>query len=144
MDLEQKIDDIFKNYCDSFESFSKEISEYNKWFYSLDDLSIEFSNGTKSVSYSIVPVGTFSEEYGTFLWGWANKNWSEETKKAASVLKELHTEFGFNALLQEGFNCGEEELDEILSLALYGLKGVTIFKIKDDDPWLFLCVTKNA
>ena len=144
MDLEQKIDDIFQSYCHSFESFSKEIDEYSKWFYSLDNLTIDFSNETKSASYSIIPVGTYSKEYGTFLWGWANKGWSENTKNAAIVLKELHNEFGFNAFLQEGFSCKEEELDEILSLSLYGLNGMTIFKIKDEDPWLFLCIVKNA
>lgn len=144
MDLEQKIDGIFQSYCDSFESFSKEVGEYNKWFYSLDNLTIDFSNESKSASYSIIPIGTYSVEYGTFLWGWANKGWGENTQNVAKVLKELHNEFGINAFLQEGFRCKEEELDEILSLSLYGLNGMTIFKIKDEDPWLFLCIVKNA
>lgn len=140
MELEEKINQIKQAYCDAFSAFKESSGGYSHWYYDLDEMTLELVNGNKKETFSIIPVGTYSTEYHSFLWSWANDDLPENTRSQAAKLKLLHSEFPFKALIQNGFKCSQNELDEILALSLYKLKGKVIFKIKDQEPWLFLCV----
>ena len=140
MDVESKIDKLIENYCEAFESFSSEVEGFEEWHYSLDDLSLEFKNHSESKKYEIIPIGTYSPERNSFLWAWANEDFAGSIADSALALKELESEFGFRAFSSKGFPCKQNDLDEILAISMYGLKGRTVFKEKSNNPWLFLCV----
>lgn len=140
MNLEEKINQIKADYGKAVAKFSVEIKDYANWHYNLDELFIKFEKGDKSSRFSIIPVGTYSSEYHSFLWSWANNDFSENARMESAKLKLAYSEFPFKAFQVEGFKCMQEELDEILAISLYHLNGKVIFKIKDENPWLFLCV----
>jgi len=138
--IESKIVQILDDYVIGQDSFSVEIDNYDKWHYSLDDLEIKFYNNTSETIYNMVPIGTFSKEYDTFLWSWENEDLDEKTKNEAVKLKEIYKEFPFKAFQVESFKCEAEELDEICAIARYFFNGKAIFKVKDESPWLYMVV----
>tara|TARA_Y100001960_G_C14225550_1_gene611162 strand:+ start:151 stop:576 length:426 start_codon:yes stop_codon:yes gene_type:complete len=140
VNIEEKIGQIKADYCKAFSNFSAEVGECTNWYYDLDDLFIELTSEDNTKRFNVIPVGSYSTEFNSFLWSWANEDLSEHTRSKAAKLKSLYSEFPFKAFQVKGFNCKQEELDEILSLSLYHLNGKVIFKIKDESPWLFLCV----
>ena len=95
--------------------FWPQISEAGRWHYELADGSIIFG-GTR---YSMVPIGTFSPDYQTGLWAWANEDFPHFARSECQRLQGLHVTTGFRVLLDPGFPVSPEGVNDLVALSIH-------------------------
>jgi hypothetical protein len=50
----------------------------------------------------MTPIGTYSSEYESWLWAWANEDFPLAARRAAERIRTLHDITGFRAFLDPG------------------------------------------
>ena len=66
--------------------FQQRIAGAESWRYDLEDCSLTMG----SERFPVTPVGTYSLEYETWLWAWANEEFPEAARTASRQLQSLH------------------------------------------------------
>lgn len=90
-------------------------------------------------NFSTTAIGSFSPEYKTWLWGWANRNFPEVAKVKSSNIKKLFGITGFNIFMDEGARATAVDAISFSAMAVHILEadGCMCF---EEGSMLFLAV----
>ncbi len=115
--------------------FQQRIGEDRPWFY---DLSV----GTLKIGeeiYPMVPIGTYSDEYQSWLWAWANDEFPTLARDAARRLQSLHAVTGFQVFKDPGVGASSNDAQDFVALAVHCLGAIGFFRVPGN-PTLYLAV----
>lgn len=109
------------------------------WFYDLKALILRIGNQ----QYEIVPVGTHSKQYQTWLWAWANEDFPAAARAASAKLKELYEPTKFRMFVDDGIEADSLDAQDFTAMAVHHLDAMGFYRIPEDEgPTLYLAVLK--
>ena len=120
--------------------FNEEIKNYTKFYYDLKLMQLELKSFWQKRKYRITVIGTYSTVYSSWLWGWANKDFPDNCTNDSLQLKKLYLKTQYNIFDDEGIKCSSIEADELSAISINFLNAKGLYKVKDQEPWLFLAV----
>jgi hypothetical protein len=118
------------------EIFQQRIAGCDCWFYDLADNSLTLG----TFRYRITAVGTFSPEYETWLWAWANPDYPEIAREASRRIQSLYSITGFRVFTTEGIEASSTDAQDFAAMAIHQLDSIGLFKCPSDGPTLYLAV----
>ena len=66
--------------------FEQRVQGGARWFYDMTDLSLTIDDTVLGMT----PIGTYSSEYESWLWAWANEEFPLTARRAAETIRTLH------------------------------------------------------
>ena len=118
------------------EIFQQRIAGYDRWFYDLAENLLTVG----TLRFRITAVGTFSSEYETWLWAWANPDYPENTREASRQIRSLFAITGFHVFTTEGIEASSADAQDFSAMAIHQLDSIGLFKCPSDGPTLYLAV----
>lgn len=88
----------------------------------------------------MTPIGTYSLDYRTSLWGWANDSFPPAARSAAEPLQGLRDLTGFAIFTGPGFEADEHDAADFTALAVHPLQGIGFFRCVEEGRLLYLVV----
>lgn len=116
--------------------FWPQISGAGRWRYELDEGSIFFGGD----SYPMIPIGTFSPEYQSWLWAWANEDFPELARATSHRLQDLNVTTGFRVFLDPGFPISPDEVNDLVAMSIHQLGAIGFFRSPSEGPTLYLAI----
>lgn len=116
--------------------FWPRISGAGKWHYELADGSITF--GVQR--YPMIPIGTFSSQYQSWLWAWANEDFPVVARETSRRLQGLYDLTRFQVFRDPGFSVTPEEVDDLVAMAIHQLEAIGSFRCLSEGPTLYLAI----
>ncbi len=116
--------------------FQQRISTAPNWRYELNDRTLTV--GDKR--FGMTPIGTFSPEYQTWLWAWANDDYPESAKSAARLIQGLFDVTGFQVFRDPGIEASSSDAQDFVALAVHQLGAIGFFRCPSQGPTLHLAV----
>jgi hypothetical protein len=95
------------------------------------------------VRYEMIPIGSFSPEYQSWLWAWANEDFPEVARTASRQIQALHGVTGFRVFIDPGIGASATDAQDFAALAAHQLEGIGIFRCPSEGPVLFLAVLER-
>ena len=120
--------------------FQQRIAGASRWQYEMADGSLTI--GDKR--FSMTPIGSFSPEYQTWLWAWANEDFPDAARVPARQIQELHGITGFKVFLEPGIGASSADAEDLAALAVHQLDAIGLFRCPSDGPMLYLAVHEPA
>lgn len=117
-------------------SFRSRIAGAGRWAYEMDEGWIAFGG----VRYPMTPVGSYSPEYGTWLWAWANEDFPPEAREGAGRIRGLFDVTGFRVFTDPGIDASPADAEDFVALAVHQLGAIAFFRVPLDGPVLYLAV----
>jgi len=92
--------------------------------FSQDAGTLTLSNGLGNITAHarFVPVGTWSSETGSWLWGWANESIDRALVAPLQKLRDYGAQTRIELLTSERVACSAEEAQEIYAVAVHLLQ----------------------
>ncbi|MBU6238026.1 MAG: hypothetical protein KGQ51_09355 [Planctomycetes bacterium] len=118
------------------EIFQKRIAGCDRWLYDLADNSLTLG----TLRFRITAVGTFSPEYETWLWAWANPDYPATAREASRRIQSLYSITGFRVFTAEGIEATSADAQDFSAMAIHQLDSIGLFKSPSDGPTLYLAV----
>jgi hypothetical protein len=116
--------------------FQRRIAGAASWNYDLRDCSLTFG----SARFPMTPVGTYSPEYETWLWAWANEEFPEIARVASREIQSLHSVTGFRVFIDPGIPASSDDAEDLTALAVHQLGAIGFFREASSSPTLYLAV----
>jgi hypothetical protein len=123
--------------------FQQRIRDAGQWFYDLSDCTLRIGGQ----SFSITPIGTYSAEYQSWLWAWANDEFPLLAREASKRLQTLHTVTGFHVFTNPGIGASANEADDFVALSVHSLGAIGFFRVPSESrqaSTLFLAVHERT
>src|SRR6185503_13539966 len=119
----------------------RKTSVFPRWYIDVDALTLTFEGDSgESLVTSFVPVATYLPSSESWAWVWANDAWPTLAREKSAALKQLTERTQYQVFSTPFFRAAPDEIDELCALAVKQLDASAIFKIKDQEPWLFVAV----
>ena len=122
--------------ADKQSAFQQRISGSGRWVYDLRDNSLTIG----SERFPITAIGTYSVDYETWLWAWANEEFPEVARAASRQLQSLHSVTGFRVFMNPGIEASSEDAQDFAALAVHHLGAIGFFRDGSESPILYLAV----
>lgn len=122
--------------ADKQSRFERRIAGPGRWSYDLRDGSLTVG----SERFSVTAVGTYSVEYQTWLWAWANEDFPEAARAASRRLQSLHDVTGFRVFINPGIEASSADAQDFTALSVHHLEAIGFFRGGADSPILYLAV----
>lgn len=119
--------------------FQQRIADCDRWFYDLADNSLTLD----TLRFRITALGTFSPEYKTWLWAWANQDYPETAREASRQIQSLYSITGFRVFATEGIEASSADAQDLSAMAIHQLDSIGLFKCPSDGPTLYLAVHES-
>lgn len=116
--------------------FQQRIAGCDRWFYDLADNSLTMGH----LRFAITAIGTWSPEYQTWLWAWANPDYPTIARDASRKLQSLFDTTGFRVFVTEGIDASSTDAQDFAALAIHQLDGIGFFRCPSKGPTLYLAV----
>ena len=116
--------------------FQHRIAGASLWQYEMADGSLTIGD----TRFGMTPIGTFSHEYQSWLWAWANEDFPEPARAASRRIQGLHAVTGFQVFLDPGIGASPEDPEDFAALAVHQLGAIASFRCPSDGPVLYLAV----
>ena len=116
--------------------FQQRVQGGARWFYDMTDLSLTIDD----IVLGMTPIGTYSSEYGSWLWAWANEDFPLTARRAAERIRTLHDITGFRVFLDPGIKASPADADDFVALAVHALDAAAFFRCPSPGPTLYLAV----
>src|SRR5262245_45675577 len=126
--------------ADKQAGFQQRIAGATRWSYELADCSLSIGDER----FPMVPVGTHSPEYQTWLWAWANEDFPPVAREASRQLQSLHAVTGFRVFLDPGIEASSADAQDFAALAVHRLGAIGVFRLSSDGPTLYLAVQERG
>jgi hypothetical protein len=120
--------------------FQRRSQGARRWSYDMADCSLVIG----SARFPMTPIGTHSPEYQTWLWAWANEDFSPVAREASRGLKSLYEVTGFRVFLDPGIGASSEDAQDFTALAVHQLGAIGMFRSPSAGPTLYLAVHESA
>src|SRR5262249_39052336 len=79
-------------------ALQQQMTSASHWKYDMADGSLTLGD----MRFGMTPIGTFSPQYQTWLWAWANEDFPEVARAASRQIQGLHAATGFQVFLDPG------------------------------------------
>jgi hypothetical protein len=110
--------------------FQRQIGDAPRWHYEMADGSLVIG-GT---CFHMTPIGTFSPEYQSWLWAWANEDFPEVARAASRRIRDLHAVTGFQLFLDRGIKASAADAQDFAAMAVHQLGAIGFFRCPSDAP----------
>ena len=135
------LESAFAEYIEKQDRFRRKTRVFPRWYIDMDSLTLTFKGDSgESLVTSFVPVATYLPSSESWAWVWANDAWPTVAREKAAALKQLTERTHYQIFSTAFFRVTPDEIDELCALAVKQLDASAIFKIKDQEPWLFVAV----
>jgi hypothetical protein len=118
------------------ESLKQRIVGGSRWQYDMAKLTLLIGE----VEFAITPIGTYSSSYRSWLWAWANDEFSPLAREASARIQALHGTTGFRVFIEPGIAASASDADDFVALAVHALGAQGFYRCPSDGPSLFLAV----
>jgi hypothetical protein len=115
-----------------------EVLSNRSWHYEFNTSTIKFSGPSGDTTMHFTVVGTYLPATSNWCWGWFNDAMPDHVRENSSRIKSLTELTQYHIFSAPHFDVEPYEIDELCALALHHLGGKGVFKIKDQEPWLYL------
>ena len=108
-----------------------------------DHWSYEMADGTLTIGatrFGMTPIGTFSPEYQSWLWAWANEEFPAIARDASKRLQVLHSLTGFRVFIDPGIGASLEDAQDFAAVSVHQLGAIGFFRSPSKGPTLYLAV----
>lgn len=80
------------------------LGTFARWWFDQETEMLDFmdEDGRKVLEASVIDIGSFAQEPGTWKWAWANDSLTDSLRDKASSLKALADQTGFALFAEEG------------------------------------------
>lgn len=96
------------------------------------------------LEFNIICIGTWAHLKDTWMWSWANVNFTNECRQDAEVLKGLKEKTGFDIFELEGLNCNDKMVYELTAMSVNHLNALDMYRIPGKRSHLFVALmSKN-
>jgi hypothetical protein len=116
--------------------FQQRIAGGSRWNYEMAEGSLSIGD----TRFGMTPIGTFSPEYQSWLWAWANEDFPAEARAASRRIQELHAVTGFRVFLDRGIGASPADAEDLVALAVHQLGALGLFRCPSDGSVLYLAV----
>jgi hypothetical protein len=116
--------------------FIKRIEGTGRRHYEMADLTLTLGE----TQFSMTPIGTFSPEYQSWLWAWANQDFPPVAREASKRLQALHDITGFRVFIDPGIGASSTDAQDFAALAIHHLGAIGFFRCPSEGPTLYLAV----
>ena len=116
--------------------FQQRIRGAAQWQYEMGDGSLTIGD----TRFGMTPIGTFSSEYQSWLWAWANQDFPEEARADSRRIQGLHAVTGFRVFLDPGIEASSADAQDFAALAVHHLGAIGFFSCQSGGPMLYLAV----
>jgi hypothetical protein len=142
---DERFDALLQSALNTYESrqlkFNADIKDYKSWNYELESCQLTLrGDGITSKSFNLIPIATYSPSKQNWMWIWANDSFPSRACEKSARLKLLADKTKYRIFVSPIFNVTLHEIDELCALSLQELNGRGIFKVKQEDPWIFFVV----
>jgi hypothetical protein len=120
-------------------AFEQRIAGASRWHYELADGSLTVGD----MRFGMTPIGSFSPEYRSWLWAWANEGFPEVARATSRQIQGLHAATGFRVFLDPGIGASESDARDFAALAAHQLGAIGIFRCQSEGPLLYLAVRER-
>lgn len=120
-------------------AFQQRIAGASQWRYEMSDGSLIIG----AVRFGMIPIGSFSSEYQSWLWAWANEDFPEVARAASRQIQGLHGVSGFQVFLDQGIGASASDAQDFAALAAHQLGAIGIFRCPSEGPVLYLAVLER-
>lgn len=86
------------------------------------------SSDGKRVQANFIPIGTFSPESGSWMWGWNNSAFTDSLRDKSKRLKVLAEITGFEMFLNPTSEVDEDMAWEMVAMAVHTLKSEGVYR----------------
>jgi len=117
-------------------AFLRQLKRGADWFYDLNDCTLRIGDQI----FSMTPIGTYSSEYRTWLWAWANEEFPSQAREASMRIQQLHSLTGFAVFLNQGTKATPIEAQDLVAMAVRCLGAIGFFRTSGEAPMLYLAV----
>lgn len=117
-------------------AFEQQVARSDRWHYDMADGSLTIG----STRFAMTPIGTFSPEYQSWLWAWANEDFPDTARAASRRIQGLHAVTGFRVFLEPGIGASFADAQDLAMLAVHQLEAIGLFRCPSDGPVLYLAV----
>ena len=139
--FESFLETAVTEYIEKQDRFRRKTSVFPRWYIDMDSLTLTFEGDSgESLVTSFVPVATYLPSSESWAWVWANDAWPTGAREKAASLKQLTQRTQYQIFSTAFFRAAPDDIDELCALAVKQLDASAIFKIKDEEPWLFVAV----
>jgi len=108
------------------------IDDYESWYYTQASEVLRLYSNDKEIFFKYIPVGTYSRNTKTWLWGWSNNDSVEPRKHRTLKIKDLGEQIGFDELKNNHFE-GDEYIGwELTSISFHHLGGIGTYRVISD------------
>jgi hypothetical protein len=117
-------------------AFQQRIAGSSPWRYEMDD-------GTLTIGahrFGMTPIGSFSPQYQTWLWAWANEGFPGSARASSKRIQGLHKVTGFQVFLDPGIPASAEDAQDFVALAVHQLGAIGFFRCPSNSAILYLAV----
>lgn len=105
------------------------IDDYENWHYTQASEILRLHSDDKEIFFKYIPVGTYSRNSNTWLWGWSNKDSVEPRKLKTLKIKKLGEQIGFEELISNQFEGNEYIGWELTSISFHELGGIGTYRV---------------
>ncbi|MBY3619530.1 hypothetical protein HGO21_08225 [Acinetobacter sp. CUI P1] len=148
MSMTDKQFDEYLNFCyENLEIKQKvliqdyKIGEFHEYWYDQESSKLQFkSDGNVMLEFSVVFIGSWSNNSNTWMWAWANNSMTNGVKKTSSILKELTSITGSDIFTKECFECDEIRAHELTAMSVEHLQAKGMYISPSDNSKLFLAL----
>ena len=119
--------------------FQRRTAEIGTYFYDLDDCTLKLDD----LVFRIVPIGTFSNPYQSWLWAWANDEFPTVARDASARIKQLYDLTRWEVFASEGIPTSISDAQTLCALAIHILGAHGLYKLPGEtleEPILYLAV----
>lgn len=116
--------------------FQQRIGVASRWHY-------EMAHGSLTIGdtrFGMTLIGTFSPQYQSWLWAWANDDFPISARVASRQVQGLHAVTGFRVFLDEGVGASPADALDFVALAVHQLGAIGFFCCPSEGPALYLAV----
>jgi len=119
------------------------IDDYANWHYTQASEILRLYSEDKEIFFKYIPVGTYSRNSNTWMWGWSNEDSVEPRKLRTLKIKEFGEQIGYEELTNNHFE-GDEYLGwELTSISFHQLGGLGAYRVISDHLEKYFILTSE-
>ena len=117
-------------------AFQRQVADVNQWSYDMADETLTLDD----MRFGMTPIGSYSKEYQTWLWAWANDGFPEVARAAARRIQSLYDLTGFQVFLDPGIPADAEDAQDLAAMAIHQLGAIGQYRFPSETRMLYLAV----
>lgn len=116
------------------------INKYKTYSFSQSEKKLVLKDKDGQIAFNIVCIGSWNVAERSWVWAWANENFTEAIREEAKALQGLSEKTKMNVFMQGGFECEEAVAKDLAFMAVHHLNAKGIYRIEVEGSFLYLAL----